>query len=1595
MGFFTGVVLHLAAPTSLKLYYDVIAMNTSSVTAAILTSMLAWNKMDFWKASNIINKKDKSLTIWKQNTLLSAQPASCEFSQKKWLELEGIEISQGDGSETSKRIGELLRRAQLHPNTVAEQLSWSAHVISQALAGWNHRRVSVLLLSLSDYRATELEGSCSASRFDGKLQIVAGYIDGKRLTNMVLNPMIAELIAESILYHTALAVLGLPETRAVQSENLLHEAPRILSRRLDLELGLADAQYLETVIIKSNADIMKHLCLGMDVDRQWVEAPADVRSSIVARVLGKPSVVSEETKRWMARSALDIETCDCQVNLVLDIHRTAIDRYDSNDGGYLMTAIDNVAGIPSGPAIMKLYSQAAPLPREATLTSKWIGMVARLPVTIVKWIVIITGGDSDVERELWFVLQRAGSLQPVFLTFLLVVWKLCWHLRNFWLYTMLVYHRPNLKNMTKLAWHGAAHMLTKNSIIVEFPRSSVTAFFASGDQANFRLEIFEGTHSERPASGRLLSTASYGEKQRLTVRTDYDKDGKGQTTSTYKYEDSRGRKPFAKQVQVETTTEGVKSISFCHYDRYGRVAHGQLQIDEAVYEFQYSYKAAPKGNCDLICATYHQLGSTHRKLAAFWGVPLQNEPEAQGVDGSFNWVASQRLTKIERTADDHKYITWVQYQHRRHPTYHTTLVLDGADVGVTTHVPKVFPDEDVLLKKPTNLAFEMDDLLIHHSPYQIRQAQMANNKKSQSLPSNIRRALQSPLKLIMPDTVYTPVPTGQLRTALWQRWLNTKSGFLDAATACLLDELILRQEPLLRRYWKHRDLGRLEEAKNVLDRSLHQIISATEIDVDVAEMCILPIKMPDLYTMGLGKDATEITYCPADCVVDSDSKISVIVSDIGCWPEAPGGVSNCRRDLVNGHSTIQNHVLAESAHDFGIPRFQIERNVNSLKLLPLWGLDGRTAVHGLIHNLLQVQVDYKIDDTSAKDITEIFVPLLKLLVKGARKTRHSRDEILQYSSAVLSMAQFFELKDYNKTWKSSMVARAWVEAWLERYDEDPDIEDASSKFEIEKPSLTDFRDALAIFSSSFFIFSVQPPGQGDACPRVYQSSHHGISSLYGMILKYRKGVTFGIWDHAILWRETCLNISPAQCSLSIPVQSMILAMTGLAARLAYFHADVLVPCASVFNPTWEVEVGSDQGRVLTRKQFERKIDPIVNGISNMGKYTPADEVRSKSPTVVMLSNVQFIKDVKTAILASHVIVNVYGFKDYKLLVYGAQDRQPSYTLEMAKLIADKKLGEHVKLAGFGSPSDVLKDAWLFMNSSLSEGLPLAIGEAALAGVPVVATEVGSTALVMTDPDDPTQRYGEVVPPNDPVALARAQLSILAMVGPWARFTPDAKSKNPPTLPYDIGPDEVEWLTKRVYEHQQDRRNLGLLCRSVVLRAFHGDRYLREHEQMYWIQWHMSRMREDAEVNEAEVTAAMRYGAAPLVSYVDQDAVSIGGGGAGCSDTESTYGGDPFRSGRSTPVSFKLRLGGSSSAASNRPHMKWQDFENVNGSASDMMSLKNVSCRARALSRAASSFSLRMGAYDGGGSMSRGPSLRSERRTSSSLSRGYGFGSSMV
>ncbi|CAG7564503.1 unnamed protein product [Fusarium equiseti] len=1432
VGLTVGCLLHAIPATAGFLYTDVLSQNLAALLAALGTSYFAWRdetKTDVIAPSdNGTNERD----IIIQSKLNSEGTDEMRVTADVVSDLViNYTIQHGNGSGLSDQLEGLLQLTSQDPSHHARSVEWSDSLIRRAMHMWQTQQAAITISTSESFYDNGL-GKISSFSFtrSGILHVVVGHLGGTDSMLPAWQPTVSAIACEALLHHVARSEMKLSPLQAVQSEHFVHGTDS-LCKRYQMELASQDHDSSRRLLLQTEVRMMELLCLDVDVNSRWSELPQFVREMILDRVCGSEHSVSVAGSRWITDQGIDIRNIDFHLGLALGIYKHCED--------ILRRPVGASATLEKRPSFAELRATTSRSPQKQHPVRAALKSLSLTSSSIIKWIAIISGGGSNIERELLYLLGDF-PLNGLLLWLVLLLWKACRFMTNIWIYWFIIYNKPALVNIARLAKKGERRKikLNRGAVVVDQPRETLTGFASHGDENYMTLTFHKGLLKERPQGQSPAFFATYDQHSRLQTRVEQGHS----RTATYTYaEHTMSRQP----VVVEATMDGV--LTFGYYDEDGRISRGTISSKSENIGFQYHYRLKPKGNADLLRADYTPTGSSSGNfLSVFWGKPV--DPER------YDWVPSKFVHRIVQRVDGKVYITEYDYQHRRDPV--VVSYMQGADGSKTAIAkrPQLFEAEEQLLVRPENLSFDSEDLLYHYSITQVKQLRRkASNAPTWSTYLNPMFWLAQ-----WNRRIYKRVPTWRVRTELWNHWKTNNS--LDASTACWVDEVILREEPSLREYWQARDSGRLENARQALDDNIDQIVSAIDMQTDVAEVTLLAIKTADLYAMGLGNDANPITTQPQNCYNDTESRISVIFNDIGCWPISPGGVSNCRRDLVNGHNTIRNHVLAECANDFGIPRFQVEKNVQSMKLLPLWGLDGNTANHGIIDNLLQSHVDDKIAATDLQnDVVGTFVPLLTEFVKGARTKRYSRADLVKYSNVILSMGKFFETKDYTATWKSSQFQRAWMRAWLIPYD-DPNIASVSECFEMERPSMSDFRDALGIYMAYLFIYAVQVP---EDCPRVFQSTHHGISSLYGMILQCKQDVTFGIWDHAIYWRETCLNISPAQCELPLSVQSMLLAGISMASRLAYFHADVIMPCASVFNPMWEIEMGTDGGAIDSRNMFKRKVDPIVNGISNMDRFTPAEKVRTDKPTVVMLSNVQFIKGVKIAIQAADVIINQLGFKDYQLVVYGAKDRQPSYCIEMEKLIVESGLSGKVVLAGFGDPKVVLQDAWLFMNSSMSEGLPLAIGEAALAGVPIVATEVGATALVLTDPKNPDQQYGEVVPPNDPMALARAQLSMLSMVGPWSKFTGDSPEK-PPVLPDEISPEHVEWLTRRFYEKADDRRKLGLLSREVVLQSFHGSRYLREHEQMYWIQWYMSKMRKEADLDDS----CFKFGTPRPLRYAD-------------------------------------------------------------------------------------------------------------------------------
>ncbi|RDW73621.1 hypothetical protein BP5796_07063 [Coleophoma crateriformis] len=1455
-GYVIGIILHSIPGIQDFFYIDIIALCSASISAAFGT----WINSDFCDDVSreiYVEAETEQATNWKLHSqkLVGSRHACSRLNTKELEKIQGAECRYDDNSSLSRGIKQVIAKGILSTNTtITDVFPRAKEFLQYARELWSKRKLRLITVPREEFEAAGGDEIFAGSyRRNDVLTVIVGLPSKSSWRNVsddAYNEIATQLAAEAMLHECCEALMRVPHASATVVELLLNPEEEVSTRML-VQFAWASTADLRRIVANTNREMLRHIALGCEMNVEWEDTPEDVRIAVVSRAIGRSFAKTKILNKWLHGRSCSIELQDLYLQQCLAIRQAVFWRIGLHEkAGWNSLEV----------SVAERHWKRSPVEVEQTRRHKLQSLmwhIYDISFLFLTFVATISRAGSDCGRELWYVVSGSRS-QAVIVWVILKVWKVCLWSKNFWVRMILLPKNTAYEKYNEWLTKGAQRTLTYGRIVENHPNGTRSGFLVFS-QYGFNLRIYDGLFEKEPTNKDHFS-ATYDQDGRLDqLMRMKSEDGEFVSTThwMYSYDDEEDfGSPSRRTLYQKNASQDCDEF----YDEHGRIATGECLKNGTRFRFVYKYDhRVTENSSNILSAVFTSVDIDEPVVfQVFWCLP---SPILDDV-----WIPTDRVQCVIK-ASTHKVeeISW-SYDHKVDPVIKRNTRPVYSETYTDADVLDGFEDEYGILVKPTMNAFQDEDLLYFTDLATIEafaddtdwldeeDLELKGLREwRRSGVSSFRGKSRSVISI-------RKLPTSVLRASLWKQWASTTN--LDAMTACLLDEKILRKEPLLKKYWSLRDSGFFEKAKNELEANLETIVSSMEFPDELSQKINLAIKPADLFSMGLSKDSNFIISRPEQTYIDTDNRLAVMFTDTGCWPDAPGGVSNCRRDLVEGHSTIRNYALTEAANEFGIPRFNIEKNVQLIKNLPLWGLDGKSPTHGLYENLLQTQVGRRIRQTRVdEDIQGIFVPLLTSWVRGCRTHRLTRDNLTEMTDVILNMNSYFEENDYLTTWRSNEVRKAWREAWLCEY-ASPNISNPNDSFDIERPTAKDFDEALELFVCYFFVYSIKVP---EHVPRVYQSTHHGISSLYGMILKIRRGTTWGIWDHAIMLRESLLNVSPAQCILPIAVQTMLIGAMKVAAHLAYMHADVILPCTAIYNPTWEAEIGSDEGLRSSAKLFYRKIDPITNGISSMDKFKPVGKPQTSSPTAIMLSNVQFIKDVKNAVLAAGVIINDFGFKDYNLVVYGAQDRQPAYAIETEEMISELGIGKTVKLGGFGSPSVVLKDAWLFMNSSLSEGLPLAIGEAALSGVPIVATEVGATAQVLTDADDPSILYGEIVPPNDPVALARAQIQLLAMIGPWAKYTTD--DVPPPPLPSKFTAQDVEWISARMHNKADDRQALGLKLRDVVIRKFNGDRYLREHEQMYWVQRHMARQRADPQLEQFKHTHP-RFGESLKVKMVE-------------------------------------------------------------------------------------------------------------------------------
>lgn len=148
------------------------------------------------------------------------------------------------------------------------------------------------------------------------------------------------------------------------------------------------------------------------------------------------------------------------------------------------------------------------------------------------------------------------------------------------------------------------------------------------------------------------------------------------------------------------------------------------------------------------------------------------------------------------------------------------------------------------------------------------------------------------------------------------------------------------------------------------------------------------------------------------------------------------------------------------------------------------------------------------------------------------------------------------------------------------------------------------------------------------------------------------------------------------------------------------------------------------------------------------------KIENDIPVLLCLANIRNQKDHLNLIEACGILKS--EDVNFKLLLAGSLE-DSVWVAKVKQKVKFLNLNENVDFLGpVINISEILSIADVGVLSSISEGLPVALLEYGLAGLPVVCTDVGQCKKVLADGD-----FGWLVPPRSPVEFAAAIKQVLS------------------------------------------------------------------------------------------------------------------------------------------------------------------------------------------------------------------------------------------
>ena len=313
--------------------------------------------------------------------------------------------------------------------------------------------------------------------------------------------------------------------------------------------------------------------------------------------------------------------------------------------------------------------------------------------------------------------------------------------------------------------------------------------------------------------------------------------------------------------------------------------------------------------------------------------------------------------------------------------------------------------------------------------------------------------------------------------------------------------------------------------------------------------------------------------------------------------------------------------------------------------------------------------------------------------------------------------------------------------------------------------------------------------------KVFHAPSTGYAGFMATLASYNTNRPYILTEHGIYTRERKIDMFSADwiefkkpSLLQQPeeynyIKKMWVNFFDRIGRFCYDRSNYTL---SLFNGAKNIQIsyGAD----------ENKCYVIPNGVDVAGlEATMVNRLPIPKPIVTLIGRVVPIKDIKTFIraikIASLTIPDIEGwivgpveedmeyFEECQQMAISLNLKQTKQIFQDNKsVISPEELEAHsdkIKFFGFSNIKDILPKSALQTLSSISEGMPLVILEGFAAGVPCVATDVGSCRDLIDgaidDEDKAIGMAGAVVSIANPDALAKEYVKFLTFEnGLWEK-----------------------------------------------------------------------------------------------------------------------------------------------------------------------------------------------------------------------------------